>query len=232
MEVGSEKHREEFKLEDVILGGQDGLVNVLGVILGVAAASGDQRLVLAGGLAAAFAESISMAAVAYTSKMSKADFYEAELGREQREIEEVPEVEIEEIREIYRKRGFSGELLEEVTSKIVSDKKVWLEVMMHEELNLEEVSRPKVLRSSLLVGLSAVLGSFIPLLPFFFWDIPTAIKLSLLVSALALVVLGAYKAKVTVGRPLRSGLQIAFIGLVSALAGYVVGLVFKAPVTF
>lgn len=230
--ISIEKHKDEFQLEDVILGGQDGLVNVLGVVLGVAAASSDPRLVLAAGLAATFAESLSMAAVAYTSKMAKADFYEAELEREQREIEEVPEAEVEEVREIYRKRGFADELLEQVTQKIVANKKVWLEVMMHEELNLEEISRAKVLRSALLVGLSAMIGSFLPLLPFFFFPIALAVPLALLLSALALVLLGAYKAQVTVGRPWRSGLQLALIGIVSALAGYVVGMIFKAPADF
>lgn len=227
----SEHHKKTFELEDIILGGQDGLVNVLGVILGVAAASGNSRLVVVAGLAATFAESISMAAVAYTSKASKADHYESELNREVREIEEIPEAEVEEIRQIYRQRGFSGQILDEVVKIIVSDRKVWLETMMREELNLEAVDRKKIIGSSLLVGLSAIFGSVIPLLPFFFFPITASIFLSLTISALALVVLGAYKAKETVGRPLKSGLQMAAIGIVSALAGYLVGLIFKVPVT-
>ena len=226
----SEDHKKTFKLEDIILGGQDGLVNVLGVILGVAAASGDARLVTVAGLAATFAESISMAAVAYTSKASKADHYESELNRENREIDEIPDAEVEEIREIYRRRGFSGQLLEDVVKVIVSDRKVWLETMMREELNLEAVDRTKIISASLLVGLSAIFGSLIPLLPFLFFPVSTSIFLSLVISALALAVLGAYKAKETVGKPLKSGLQMASIVIVSALAGYLVGLIFKVPV--
>ncbi|MBI3947050.1 MAG: VIT1/CCC1 transporter family protein, partial [Armatimonadetes bacterium] len=108
-----EAHRESA-LSDVILGGQDGLVNVLGVILGIAAASGDPRLVLAGGLAATFAESISMGAVAYTSTLADRDHYLSEEERERREIRELPEVETEEVREIYRNWGLKGEPLEAV----------------------------------------------------------------------------------------------------------------------
>jgi len=227
----SEYHKKTFKIEDIILGGQDGLVNVLGVILGVAAASGDTRLVTVAGLAATFAESISMASVAYTSKASKADHYESELHREMMEIEEIPEAEVEEVREIYRRRGFSGQLLDDVVKIIVSDRKVWLETMMREELNLEAVDRTKIIGASLLVGLSAIFGSLIPLLPFFFFEVGTSIFLSLVISALALAVLGAYKAKETVGKPLKSGLQMAAIGIISALAGYLVGLIFKVPVT-
>lgn len=62
-------------LSDVILGGQDGLVNTLGVILGLAAASSDFRIVVAGGLAGAIAEAVSMGAVGYTSKMAERDYY-------------------------------------------------------------------------------------------------------------------------------------------------------------
>src|SRR5574341_685816 len=79
-------HRHESRLADVILGGQDGLVNVLGVILGVAAATQDARIVIAAGMAATFAESISMGAVAYTSKLAEHDLYHSEREREHRHI--------------------------------------------------------------------------------------------------------------------------------------------------
>src|SRR4029453_12501318 len=75
-------HRHESRLSEIILGGQDGLVNVLGVILGVAAATSEVRLILAAGLAAAFAESVSMAAVAFTSSRAQRALYESELQRE------------------------------------------------------------------------------------------------------------------------------------------------------
>jgi len=70
-----EHHLKSFNLPEIILGGQDGLVNVLGVILGVAAATVSSKIVIVAGLAATFAESISMAAVAYTSKLAEADYY-------------------------------------------------------------------------------------------------------------------------------------------------------------
>lgn len=224
-----EHHAKDFKLGDVILGGQDGLVNVLGVILGVAAASGDSRLVMAAGLAATFAESLSMAAVAYTSKLAEADHYDSEVKREAEEMNLIPQTEVEEVRAIYQKRGFEGPLLEEVVKKIVSDRRVWLEVMMAEELKLEPTDRRRVLGDSVLVGVSAVVGSFIPLLPFVFLPIGQSAVVSVVLAATSLLLVGAYKAKVTVGKPLRSGIEMAVIGIASALAGYVVGLIFKIP---
>jgi len=214
-------------LSDIILGGQDGLVNVLGVLLGVAAAAQETRIVIAAGLAATFAESISMAAVAYTSKLSEYEYYLSELRRERKDISVKPEEEREEIREIYRKKGFEGQLLDEIVKVITASEKIWLETMMSDELRLAEIDRFRPLQSAVLVGLSALLGSFIPLVPFFFVSIQASVFISILVSALALFIIGAVKASMTVGRQVRSGLQMAIIGIVSALAGYGVGLLFQ-----
>jgi VIT1/CCC1 family predicted Fe2+/Mn2+ transporter len=222
-------HRHQSRLADVILGGQDGLVNVLGVILGVAAATQDTRIVIAAGLAATFAESISMGAVAYTSTLADDDLYLSEREREYRHIHLAPDVEIEEIREIYRKKGFEGATLDKIVEVITSNPEVWVNVMMSEELQLTPPDKSNAFGSALIVGFSALVGSLIPMLPFFFWNVTTGIWVSIAIAALTLFIVGAYKARVTVGKPLRSGLQMTVIGTLSALAGYAVGLIFKVP---
>lgn len=223
-----ETHLKGFALPEVILGGQDGLVNVLGIILGVAAATADAHIVIVAGLAATFAESVAMAGVAYTSKIAEADFYESELEREKREIEQMPEAEREEVRVIYRKFGFTGAELEDVVKKITSDKKVWLDVMMSQELKLELIGRSIALKDGVIVGISALIGSIIPLAPFFFFPVATSISISLFTSALALFAVGYYKAKVTLGRSLvKQGLEMLAIGMLSALVGYIIGTFFR-----
>lgn len=222
-------HRHDSRLSDVILGGQDGLVNVLGVILGVAAATSDVRIVIAAGLAATFAESISMGAVAYTSTLATDDLYVSEREREYRHIHLAPDVEIEEIRDIYRQKGFDGETLDKIVDVITSNPDVWVNVMMSEEFRMTPPEKSNAFVSALIVGFSALVGSLIPLFPFFFWNVGLSIALSILIAALTLFIVGVYKARVTVGKPFRSGLQMAVIGTVSALAGYVVGLIFKVP---
>jgi len=159
-------HRGASALSDVILGGQDGLVNVLGVILGVAAATADTRIVLVAGLAATFAESVSMGAVAYTSTLADADFYESEREREYRHIDAAPGLERDEIRGIYKRKGFSGELLDRIVETITRDQDVWVAVMMADEHRLAPVDRRSALRSAAVVGVSALVGSLIPLVPF------------------------------------------------------------------
>jgi VIT1/CCC1 family predicted Fe2+/Mn2+ transporter len=224
-------HRAGSRLSEIILGGQDGLVNVLGVILGVAAATQDARIVIAAGLAATFAESVSMGAVAYTSTLAETDLYHSEREREYRHIHSAPDVEIEEIRSIYRKKGFEGETLEKIVEVITANPDVWVAVMMSEEFQMSPPEKSEALGSALIVGVSALIGSIIPLLPFLFLDVRPSIWISIFVSALTLFIAGIYKARITVGRPFRSGLQMALIGTVSALVGYAVGLLFRAPVT-
>lgn len=212
------------KLRDYILGSQDGLVNVLGLVLGLAIATRDARIVLIGGLAAAFAESIAMAAVAYTSSKAVRDFYLKEVEREKREIEDVPEVEKEEIREIYRKKGFTDEELKMIVSRITSNKEVWLDTMMTEELRLfpEGYERPAL--NGITVGIASLLGSFLPLAPFIFLGVANAILTSVALSLIALFIIGAIKARLTVGSWIRSGIEMGIIGIVAALAGYVIGI--------
>ncbi len=222
----AEKHAQPGLLSDFILGSQDGLVNVLGVILGVAIASyrypNPIAIILAGGLAAAFAESISMGAVAYTSTVARRDHYAAEVERERQEMKDLPDLERNEVREIFERWDFQGEELEEMVDKITSKPKAWLELMMAHELNLAPVGKTQARRSAILVGLAAILGSLVPLIPFIVIgrDILLGIAVSLVVSAITLFLIGWWKARTTVGRPTRSGVQMAIIGLASAIAGF------------
>ncbi len=211
------------RLRDIILGGQDGLVNVLGLILGVAAATQSTRVIIVAGLAATFSESIAMAGVAYTSALADLDYYRSELARERREIDEVPEVEREEVRVIFRRKGLKGELLERVVGEITSDKEVWVNVMMSDELHLVPIGESGLIGRAALTGFSTLVGSLIPLLPFLFLPVAVATILAVPLSAAALFAVGAYKAKTLVGDWRVSGAQMVLIGMASAVAGYVIG---------
>jgi len=218
----AEKHAQPGLLSDFILGSQDGLVNVLGVILGVAVASRDITIILAGGLAATFAESISMGAVAYTSTLARRDHYLSEVERERQEMRDLPDLERQEVREILERWDFRGEELDEMLERIVSKPKAWLEIMMAHELNLAPVEKTQAQKSAVLVGVAAILGSLVPLIPFLVIgrDILFGIAVSLVVSTITLFLIGWWKAKTTVGRPGRSGTQMAIIGIASAIAGF------------
>jgi VIT1/CCC1 family predicted Fe2+/Mn2+ transporter len=216
-------HAPRSSLPEVILGGQDGLVNVLGVILGVAAATSEARAVLAAGLAATFAESVSMAAVAYSSKQAEADRYRGEEERERRHIRAAPTLEREEVREIFRKKGFDGDLLDRIVETVTANEDVWVAVMMADEHLLTPVPDGQPMRSALVVGISSVVGSFLPLVPFFVLPMRESMAAAAILSVLALFLTGSYKGLLSARKPVRSGLELAVIGLCSALVGYGVG---------
>ena len=215
---------------NIILGGQDGIVNVLGIVLGVATATNSTYLVLLAGLAATFAESISMAAVAYTSTRAEIEHYESEVAKQVREVEETPAKAKHDLRLIYREKGLSGNLLEQVVNGISSNKKAWIETMMREELRLRDPSQGmSPFWQGMLVGFSAIVGSFIPLLPFFILPVSESVAPSLGASLAALFLVGAYKSRRTSGKWLRGGLELMIIGGAAALSGYLVGVLFQVP---
>src|SRR5438874_5539924 len=148
--ASSSRHREGHRttnwLRDVILGGQDGLVNILGIILGVIAGGGSNTVLLAAGFAAAITESISMGAVGYTSTVSQRDYYQAERAREAAEIDTMPAAERQEVREIYATKGFAGELLGPVVAPSPANRHTWPARRLAEYLNRKPVETSATLR--------------------------------------------------------------------------------------
>lgn len=134
-----EPHSSHSFLSDFILGSQDGLVNVLGILLGVSAATGDVRIIFVAALAALGAESISMGAVAYTSTLARRKQYLKEVDREEREMKDVPATELEEVRGVFKGWGYEGPELEMMTNHIASKPRAMLEFMMAFELKLAPV---------------------------------------------------------------------------------------------
>jgi len=225
LEAHKRLHRAGARLSDVILGGQDGIVNILGLVLGVAAASGSPRIIIAAALSTTFAESLSMAAVSYTSSQADRDYYKGQVEREKDHIQRFSDIEREEIRRIYQLKGFSGKQLDDIVQTITADVNRWVDVMMAEELKISPVEEAGLLRSAGIVGIAAIIGSLIPVVPFFGLPVWVAVWGSVAVAAASLFIVGAYKAKATVGVWWKSGLQLLCIGLVTALIGYAIGAV-------
>jgi VIT1/CCC1 family predicted Fe2+/Mn2+ transporter len=223
-----ETHRRANWLRDVILGGQDGLVNILGIILGVIAGGGSNTVLLAAGFAAAITESISMGAVGYTSAMSERDYYDAERAREAGEVDSMPDQEREEVREIYRAKGFSGELLDRVVKTITADRETWIATMMNEELHLQVVSTRDILRTAVVITIATLIGHLIPLVPFLVMPREPALVLAIVLSGITLFGVGVYSAVTLVGDWRTSGLKMLVIGLGAAGVGFVVGRLFNA----
>jgi len=229
---GPEHHPRATLLSDFILGSQDGLVNVLGILLGLVISTSDVRIIYIAALAALAAESISMGAVAYTSTRARRLLYLSEEQRELAEMRDLPDIEREEVRVIFRDWGYEGEELEELVRKIESKPKAMLDLMMAFELHLSPVAEDQPLQSGLIVLGATVVGSFIPLVPFFVF--PTMLHLAAVISVIAsgamLFAVGWYEARTTLGVTWRSGLRMVVIGLAAGLGGFAIGLLANARV--
>jgi vacuolar iron transporter family protein len=223
-----EAHRGTNWLRDVILGGQDGLVNILGIILGVIAGGGSDTVLIVAGFAAAITESISMAAVGYTSSTSERDYYVAERAREAAEIVASPEAERQEVRAIYAAKGFQGKLLDDVVAQITSNHDTWLATMMDDELHLQPVASGAILRTAVVIGIATLIGHLIPLLPFLVLPRTPALIAAIGLSGIVLFAVGAYTAVTLVGDWRKSGLKFLAIGLGAAAIGFVIGRLFNA----
>ncbi|MBI2108165.1 VIT1/CCC1 transporter family protein, partial [Candidatus Woesearchaeota archaeon] len=159
------------------------------------------------------------------------DFYYRQLETEKREIEEMPEIERKEIKDIYYQKGFRGELLDKIVRKITSNKKLWLDTMMKEELRVFPDDYDKPVKSAVVVGFAALVGSIIPIIPFFFLPVDVSIIYSLIISAIALFVTGTIKARITIGSPFKAGIEMVIVGILAALAGYLIGAALGAVYT-
>jgi predicted membrane protein (TIGR00267 family) len=215
-------------LRDVILGGQDGLVNILGIVLGVIASGGSRGVLLGAGFAAAITESISMGAVGYTSTIADRDYYRAARQRELDAIVAAPQAGRDEIRRTYAAKGFTGDLLDQVVESLTSRRDRWLATVMDDVLHLQPVEAHAALRSSVVITVATLIGHLIPLMPFLWLAQTPAVAVAIALSAAVLFGVGVYSAKSLVGDWHRSGLKMLVIGLGAAAIGFAIGSLFQS----
>ncbi len=217
-------------IRDMILGGQDGLVNVLGLVLGLAVATGDSRIIVTAALAAMFAESIAMAGVAYTSRGAERDF--ATGIRERRSVQLAADsvARIAGLRADLEVAGRTAGDLEAIVSAAAGESRAWQAGFEQLDREMAPVREAHPARAALVVGLSTIVGSAVPLVPFVVLPMASAPIVAVIVAALVLFVAGVERARLTGGLPVRAGLQMVAIGLLSALAGYLIGQALRSPV--
>jgi VIT1/CCC1 family predicted Fe2+/Mn2+ transporter len=219
--------RPSIPLRDIILGGQDGLVNVLGLSLGMAAATGDARVVITAGLAAMLAESIAMAGVAYTSAGAERERTQLVAATilggiharaDARHRHAVAEAE---------NRGADAAV---IRAALVDEATAWADEVESVRRDLAPMSETRPAAAAAIVGFSTLGGSAIPLVPFLVLPVAVAPWAALLLATCVLVGVGLYRAHISGGRRYRAAAQMAVIGLLSALAGYAIGVLLRAPV--
>ena len=152
-------------ISDAVLGGIDGCITTFAVVSGSVGAGFPSSVAVVLGFANLFADGFSMAISNYESSKTQQEFFESIKKKEQRHIDQIPDGEREEIRQIYEAKGFSEALLEKIVETITADKKIWLEVMLAEEHGLGKTA-PKPVISAGVTFLAFVAVGTIPLMPY------------------------------------------------------------------
>jgi len=211
-------------IREVMFGMNDGLVSTIGFVAGATGALMQTRLVLLAGVASVVAGALSMGIGAYLASKAQRDFFESEKARERREIEEVPEIERNEIREIFAKLGFQKDEVEMIVRRVTSDKDLWVRFMMREELGILEESFDNPVTVGLLMAGAFVVGAVAPLLPYMMMEnVLMALKVAVAVSLVALFIIGVGKTVLTKQPWLRSGAEVMLLGSLAAGVGFVIG---------
>jgi len=214
-------------IKDIIYGGLDGLITTFAIVSGVAGASLSTHIILILGVANLLADGFSMAVGNYMGTKAELEFAKKERAREEYEVDHYPEAEREEIRHIYRKKGFKGQDLERVVDVITSDKKIWVDTMMVEELGITSEDDSPI-RAALATFISFLLVGMVPLstyvlaifYPFLLQD---AFRITTTLTGVTIFAMGALKSKVTEANWMRSGIEMFLIGGLAAAVAYYVG---------
>jgi len=199
------------------------VVSNFSLIAGVSGAGPSHGVVLLAGAAGLIAGAVSMAAGAYLSNKSQREVVAEEVRREAEEIEYAPEEERDELRRIYRLKGFTEEEVEILVRRITADKQRWLATLVTEELGLHPEGGPPPLLDALFAGGGFALGAIVPLLPFIITEGTAALAAAAALSVAGLFLMGAAKTLVTSRSVLRSGLEMVGVGVGAAVITNLVG---------
>lgn len=218
----------KLHIDDFIYGSIDGAVTTFAIVAGVIGASLPSGIVLILGFANLFADGFSMAAANFQAAKARNEFIQMKRKQEEWEIDNLAEQERDEIRDIYREKGFKDELLEEIVRVITSRRKVWVDTMMKEELGLiEDEKSPLNSSISTFIGFNVI--GLIPLIPFMIFLTmgleanSEAFLYSTLSIIAAFFLVGMIKGKIVKRSKFRSGIYTLIIGGVASIVAYLVG---------
>ncbi len=212
-------------IRDWIYGGIDGAVTTFAVVSGVAGADLSATIVLILGFANLIADGFSMAASNFLGTRAELEDYKRLEKIEYRHIEQFPEGEREEIRQIYKEKGFAGEELEKAVELITADKDRWVQTMLTEEYGLPgEIRSPW--KASLSTFAAFLICGLIPLLSYLF-TAENAFFISSVLTGITFFLIGSVKSRWSTSSWLRSGLETFIVGSLAAILAYVVGVLLK-----
>jgi VIT1/CCC1 family predicted Fe2+/Mn2+ transporter len=214
-------------ISEFVYGSIDGVVTTFAVVAGASGAELDTSVVIILGMANLIADGFSMSVGNYFSTQASRDNYDRNRNVEAWEIDNMRENEVDEIRQIYAAKGFSGDLLEQIVAQITSNRELWLDTMMREELGLMKDDKTP-LKTASVTFLSFIFIGIIPLVAYLFGasiagGSQKLFIISCISTGFALLLIGQLKSIVTAKSRLRGSLETLLLGGLAAFVAYYVG---------
>ena len=217
-------------LSEFVYGGMDGSITTFAVVAGAEGAHLSSSVIIILGFANLLADGLAMSVGSYLSSKSERDDYKKHQKTEYWEVENIPEAEREEIRQIYRDHGFEGDLLERVVDTITEDKDRWVNVMMKHELEMIAPKKTPV-ASGAMTFLSFVSVGLIPLLVYvldYFNPLDSSLfGLSITFTTVAFTCIGYIKTYITETSKWKGIVETVLLGALAACVAYLVGSVLE-----
>jgi VIT1/CCC1 family predicted Fe2+/Mn2+ transporter len=199
----------------------DGLTVPFALAAGLSGAVDSTHVVITAGLAEIAAGSIAMGLGGYLAARGDADHYAAERRREEQEIIDIPEEEKREVENVFARYGLTPDQTVAITEALSARPKAWVDFMMRFELGLEEPESGRALRSATTIAVSYIAGGLIPLSPYMLaGNASAALRLSVVLTLIALALFGFLKGRASGTLPIRSALQTTLIGGLAAAAAF------------
>lgn len=212
-------------ISDVIYGAIDGTVTTFSIVAGVSGAELSDRVVLILGISNVLSDGFSMAASNYLATKARMDERSLLTEFENDQIIANPQGETEEVRQIFKSKGFEGELLDKAVKEIVQDRRQWVQFMLSEEYGLE-LNMKSPLKAGGITFLAFIAFGMIPMLPYLIGS-GNEFQVSTFMTGFAFFLLGALKSLWSLEPAWKSGIKTMLIGSVAAGLAYLVGVTLK-----
>lgn len=229
------RYGESFHLEggdlirQVTFGLNDGVVSIFALLAGLAGAGQSISTIAITLIAASIAGALSMAAGEFISSKSEADFFRHEIEQERLEIELCPHIERRELEDIYARKGFEGQLLQDIVNKIIQDKELWVKEMVVDEFGVAELEQDSGLKNTFVIFFAFIIGAAFPTLPYLLFGSVVENANVMFLSATGITVFGlflagALKKFVTGVNWFKSGMEMLMVGAFAFAISYGIGL--------
>jgi vacuolar iron transporter family protein len=222
--IHTEKHLKSSDfITDIVIGMSDGLTVPFALAAGLSSAVGSNTIIITAGIAEIVAGCIAMGLGGYLAGKTELEHYQSELKREFAEVENIPEKEIQEVKEVFAEYGIDEEGQSLLATQLSKNKTKWVDFMMKFELGLERPNTNRARNSALTIGLAYFVGGLLPLMAYFFTSTPhKGLFVSAIITTLCLFIFGYFKSKITGQPPFKGAIKVTLIGLIAAAAAYFV----------